>query len=303
MRAGIALSVLFHAALVALAAVSLPESLRPKLEQEPFVPFEVIRDAELADTTNVTAEKKADKPDKKPEPPKQEPKPEPKPEPPIPAEDKPEPKPQPKVAQADEPPPAPPAPDLTPEPEKKPEKKPEPKPEAKPEPPKLAPKPVVKPKPKQDELDFAALAGVIDKAKKDRPEAASPRETPKETPASGSEDRAAVGTGDRITASDVAKMKAAMRQCWSPPVGAPSPEKLIVRVAFSLNRDGTLNGQPKIMNQMQIQLSGNGYWNVAAQNALRAVLQCQPYAFLPAERYSAWKDWELTFDPREMAGL
>ena len=39
----------------------------------------------------------------------------------------------------------------------------------------------------------------------------------------------------------------------------------------------------------------------APESALRAVRQCAPYN-LPAEKYDAWKQVKVTFDPREMGG-
>ena len=36
--------------------------------------------------------------------------------------------------------------------------------------------------------------------------------------------------------------------------------------------------------------------------AIRTLKECQPYAFLPAEKYRDWKVLDLTFSPRDMAG-
>ncbi len=273
MRFGVVASVLLHLAAVGLAFVSLPESWRSKVVSEPVIPIELIREAELAEKTSVPAASPKPKPEEeKPEPPKEEPKEEPKPEPP-----KPEPEPP------------------KPEPEPVPEKKPEPPKE---EPKKEEPKP--KPKPKTDELDFDRLAAVVDKAKK---EEARP-ETPSETTLQADKAREAVGAGDRLTASDISKMKAAVGRCWSVTAlaGAPDANKLVVQLEFELNRDGTLTGPPRVANAMQINMSGNRFWKVAEQTAIRAVQSCQPYDFLSPDRYDTWRAMELYFDPSEMAG-
>lgn len=281
MRFGVIASVLLHLAAIGLAFISLPESWRSKVVSEPVVPIELIREAELAEKTSVPAAAPKPKPEeeKKPEPPA--PKEEPKPEPP-----KPQPKAEPEPAKLAEAPKA----------------KPEPVPEKKPEPPKEKPKeqPKPKPKPKTDELDFDRLAAVVDKAKK---EEAKP-EAPSETTLEAEKARAAVGAGDRLTASDISKMKAAVGRCWSVSAlaGAPDANKLVVQLEFELNRDGTLVGAPRVANSMQINLSGNRFWKVAEQTAIRAVVSCQPYDFLSPDRYNTWREMELVFDPSEMAG-
>jgi hypothetical protein len=100
-------------------------------------------------------------------------------------------------------------------------------------------------------------------------------------------------------------MRAAVGRCWQTQalIGAPEPEKLLVQLEVELNRDGTLRGQPRVANGLQISLSGNQFWKVAEQVAIRAVVSCQPYDFLAADRYDSWKDMQLNFDPREMAGF
>ncbi|MEM9263008.1 MAG: hypothetical protein AAGA22_05465, partial [Pseudomonadota bacterium] len=119
------------------------------------------------------------------------------------------------------------------------------------------------------------------------------------------EERAAVGDGATLSASDITKLRSAVSRCWnaSAIVGAPQPEKLKVRLEVRLNRDGTLVRSPKVLNATQINLSGNRFWKVAEQNAIRAVSQCQPYDFLKQDRYDDWKEIEFVFDPTQMAGF
>jgi len=115
----------------------------------------------------------------------------------------------------------------------------------------------------------------------------------------------AIGAGDRLAASEIDKMRAAVSRCWnaSAIIGAPEPEKLIVELDIDLNRDGTLTGAPRVVNALQINLSGNRFWKVAEQNAVRAVQACQPYDFFDPSRYNEWKAFTLNFDPSIMAGF
>src|SRR5690606_33514516 len=159
---------------------------------------------------------------------------------------------------------------------------PAPKPEPKAEEPKpelLKPKPQEKPKPKpkQEDLDLDALSALVDKSRK--AEAAS--EADSDAAIEADRARPAIGAGDRLAASEIDKMRAAVSRCWnaSAIIGAPEPEKLIVELDIDLNRDGTLTGAPRVVNALQINLSGNRFWKVAEQNAVRAVQACQPYDF------------------------
>jgi hypothetical protein len=38
------------------------------------------------------------------------------------------------------------------------------------------------------------------------------------------------------------------------------------------------------------------------QTAIRALKECQPFGFLPADKYREWKVLDLSFTPRDMAG-
>jgi len=280
MRFGVIASILFHLAIVGAAFVTPPFRKFPDVTPEPYIPLELIREAELALKTSVPAAR--------PEPVEEEiiepdlPEPEIEEEPPAPVEER--------VAEALPEPEPEPAPAVTePEP-KEPEVKPEPKPEP--------------PKPEQTaELDLDALSQLIDKEKQNE-RAEQPREAPSQTTETADRARAAVGAGDRLTASDKAKMKAAVERCWNAGsiIGAPEPEKLRVEILIELNRDGTLAFQPKVQNALQINLSGNRFWKVAEQNALRAVVSCAPYDFFPQERYQDWQSFLLNFDPSQMVG-
>ncbi len=274
MRFGVAASVLFHACAFGLAFVSLPEFLRTKVIETEVIPIELIAEAELAERTSVPAASPKPKPkvEKPPDPPKPE-KAEPKPAPKVEPEPEPEPLPEPEI------------------------KKPEPKQE----PVKPKPKPVEKPKPKPADLDLDALSALIDKSRKDP--AAS--EVDSETDLEAETARSAIGAGDRLTATEIDKMRAAVSRCWnaSAIIGAPEPEKLVVEIDLDLNRDGSLNGQPRVVNALEISLSGNRFWKVAEQNAVRAVSLCAPYDFFEPARYQEWKAFTLNFDPSQMAGF
>jgi colicin import membrane protein len=108
------------------------------------------------------------------------------------------------------------------------------------------------------------------------------------------------GTAPQLSQSELARMLAQLRQqltaCWNPPVGVQEARQLVVTVKFSLNRDGSLSGQPEVTNR-----SDHPMFQVAKETALRAVRSCQPFR-LPAAKYDAWQEVEVNFNPAEMFG-
>lgn len=278
MRFGVVASILFHLAIIGAAFLSPLANWRPDVQSEPYIPLELIAEAELDLTTSVPAARP------EPEPVEEEPEPD-LPEPVI--EEEPEPQP------------------VEPEPEPEPEPV-EPEPEPEPEPVEEEPEPEETPppqEPKRDELDLDALSKLVD-LEKENERSETPVETPSETAEVADTPRAAIGAGDRLTASDEAKMRAAVERCWNAGaiIGAPNPENLVVTLDIDLNRDGTLSGAPRVANALQINLSGNRFWKVAEQTAVRAVVSCAPYDFLPPDRYDTWKEFTLNFDPSVMVG-
>lgn len=299
MRFAIVISVMLHVVAVGVWYV-LPDSWKPVAQSEPIIPIEIISEAELSDMLSVVETRI----DAEPEP-EQQPAPEEieeiEPEPVVQPE-QPVVEPEPIVEQAPDPLPEEQEPEEIPEPEEKKEepKKEEPK---KREPPKVTPP--KKEEPKEPELDFDALRSGLEDLDREKTEA--PREAAEQTGQAQQDDRNRnqVGAGDRLTASEEAKMRAHMAQCWSRQafIGAPEPEKLLVTVRFELNRDGSLRSAPKVINSLQINTSGNAFWKVAERAALNAVIECAPYDFLSQERLNSGVPYEMTFNPAQMVGL
>jgi colicin import membrane protein len=185
-----------------------------------------------------------------------------------------------------------------PEPEKKPDpiaeklkQKDEPKPSDKPPEKKveLPPKrPPQKPKPKFDANKIAAL---LDKREVTREAATGDMLNDK--PSLG----AAKGEAAQLSQSEIDALRARLRQCWSPPVGAADAARMVVIYRVLFRRDGSLAASPTL-----VQAPAAAQGPVLAESARRALLQCQPYTMLKPEHYDQWKDMQITFDPRDMFG-
>jgi colicin import membrane protein len=188
------------------------------------------------------------------------------------------------TAKAEAPPPAP-APAIDPIAEKI--QKEDQKQEAKAPPDKLPPKKPEKPQPKFDADKIAAL---LDKRQNTREAAAG--EMP-QNPSLG----ASHGSDSKLSQSEIDAMRARLRQCWNPPVGAADAPKLFVVFRILLKKDGAISRDPTL-----VEGTASQFGPALAESAKRALLQCQPYTMLKPEHYDLWKDMEITFDPREMFG-
>jgi colicin import membrane protein len=154
----------------------------------------------------------------------------------------------------------------------------------------LPPKKPPPPKP-QPKFDASKIAALLDKREVTRE--ASAGATLSNTPSLG----AAKGEAAQLSQSEIDALRARLRQCWSPPVGAADAARMVVIYRVLFRRDGTIEGAPAL-----VQAPAVAQGPVLAESARRALLQCQPYTMLKPEHYDQWKDMQITFDPREMFG-
>jgi len=309
MRRSLTISLLAHAAILASAFIVLPNPKEFKVEDQESIPIDIITTEDLSkrQATVKTPEKPVEKaapkpvdvvkpvqpaPEVAPEvktaakeasaPP--EPKPEPKKEEPKKEEPKPDPKPEQLaelIKKVDEP-----------EPEKKKEepKKAEVKPEKKPveKPPEKKPEKKLKPKKDFNPDDIAAFLNKTD----DKRTAPQKPQDEAGTPKQGEFNLSGKDNGVAATIADAIKQRLA--KCWNIPPGAREAE-INVKVRFQLNPDGTVSGLPQVQNS-----SSDPLFTTTAQSAVSAVMDCQPYDFLPQDKYDLWQDNGVNFNPNLM---
>lgn len=161
------------------------------------------------------------------------------------------------------------------------------------EPPKfeIAPdaKPVPKEKPKPEEkFDINKIASLVNKL-------------PPKNAKTGARTIQGVGAQTGMTADLASILQSEIYRCWSPPVGSPHPERLIVRYELFLNRDGSVAQPPQLTAESASAAASDPYMAAAAGAARRAIYTCAPYR-LPPDRYPQWRNVIFTFDPRALAG-
>lgn len=295
MRQGMVASCVFHAVVILLAMFGLPHIMPDPPQVEDAVIVEL---APIAEKTNAPpkqqAQPKAE--DKPAEPEKQEapPVPEPKPEPPQP---KPEPPPPP-------PPPAPPPPPTPTPPPPKPEPpkpEPAPAPAPKPEPPKPPPPP--KPEPpkeqpkKKDDFD-AMMNSALNTLAKPKPQTSSPAPAPQpqNTPAASkvTSNSSNWDPTQPISASEKDFIASHYNRCWDFDAGAKGASSMIINMRVKLNADGSVMSAEIDKNARYFSESA---YQAAADRARRDILNCDKLQ-IPAGKYDSWKEFNLTFDPR-----
>ena len=230
--------------------------------------------------------------------------PEPAPEPePAPPEPQPAPAPQPKPAPP-KPAPAKPAPaKLAPaKPQPKPQPQPKPAPKAAPAKP-TKPAPAAPAKPTRAAPAAPARIAAAGKSAATRPAAAAPAKARGPVKPSGRLEGLALGAtalpspsksnaqpaatvGPQIRSALQAEVIRQIKPHWTPPSGADS-EKLRTRVVVSLNRDGSVQGEPRV-TQTGVTDSNRVQAALHRERAIRAVKLAAPFK-LPAQYYDGWK--------------
>lgn len=164
-------------------------------------------------------------------------------------------------------------------------------------PPAPTPAPAPPRREQSDEFDLASIARMVDKQR-----------TPGQRRQDGeraerNQQGVGLGTDERVTleARAAALVQAHFRRCWRMPSDLPDPERLIVVVEFDVNRNGTLNGQPRVVSPRNYTFDPP--MRTAVDAALRAVRQCDPYPFpddpVVGDYFEIWRTNEYRFGLRQ----
>jgi hypothetical protein len=105
-----------------------------------------------------------------------------------------------------------------------------------------------------------------------------------------------VAADESLTLGEEEALRAQLRQCWNVPPGALDAGNLRVMVRVAVNPDRTVAAAEIIDASGRM---GDPFYRSIADAARRALFLCSPLA-LPPDRYSAWAEMTIAFDPREM---
>jgi hypothetical protein len=97
-----------------------------------------------------------------------------------------------------------------------------------------------------------------------------------------------------LSQAELDAMRARLASLWKLD-SVENPEELFVTIRMRLNPDRRLSGAPQVVSK-----GSSPRYQAAADAAVRAVLQAQPYAMLKDESYEQWKFMDIDFDPKQM---
>jgi hypothetical protein len=100
----------------------------------------------------------------------------------------------------------------------------------------------------------------------------------------------------KLTPDEIGALHTQLMKCWHAPVGMTSG-KLRAQIRIALTPAGALARDPLLLRA-----SASAQGPQLVQAATRALLECQPFTFLPPERYQNWKLLDLTFGPQGLFG-
>jgi colicin import membrane protein len=103
------------------------------------------------------------------------------------------------------------------------------------------------------------------------------------------------GTAATLSQSELDAMRARLASLWNVQPGVEHPEELYVTVRIRLTPDRRLAAPPQVVST-----GSSPRYQAAADAAVRAVLQGQPYMMLRDETYEQWKYMDIDFDPKQM---
>ena len=109
--------------------------------------------------------------------------------------------------------------------------------------------------------------------------------------------RAPAQTG--LSASEADRLRLAIQQCWNIGTLSTEAQQVTVTVGFSMTPSATIEqGSVYIVDSSA---GSDGAITQAFQAARRAIIRCDRDGYgLPPEKYEAWRDVEITFNPEGM---
>jgi outer membrane biosynthesis protein TonB len=186
--------------------------------------------------------------------------------------------------------------------EKKEEKKKEEKPkEDKPKPKKTEPDKKAPPKKKAaTKNDMDALLKSLEKESEGKEDQARKRAVTEKSDAI--EDAIGKFNEDKpLSLSERDSIKQQIQDKWNVPIGVQSASDILVTVYISLKTDGSVQ-QVKLL-EVSCPIGFDVVCKAAGDSAVRAIWQASPLHNLSPARYDIWKEFNISFDPKDALGM
>jgi hypothetical protein len=100
-----------------------------------------------------------------------------------------------------------------------------------------------------------------------------------------------------VASSPIAEFRRHIKTCSTLPKEVGPSDKVAIKLRVMMRPDGRLAADPQL-----IEGTASVKGALLMQNAISALQSCQPYAMLPADKYSEWKVLDLSFTPQDFGG-
>lgn len=100
----------------------------------------------------------------------------------------------------------------------------------------------------------------------------------------------------KLSQSEMDALRGAIEKNWSVVSGMADAEDIRVQVKMRIDKSGEIIGDPEVTATGGSASSRD----VLASSARRAVLRTAPFTFLPKDKYDAWSEVIVNFDPSEL---
>lgn len=123
----------------------------------------------------------------------------------------------------------------------------------------------------------------------------------KSTGAKRSTETAALGTkkttgGSKLSQSEMDALRGQIENNWSVIAGIEGADGVVIRVTMKLDETGDIIGDPEV--------TASGGSETARRtleaSAMRAIMKSRPFKNLPRDKYDAWSEVVVNFDPSEL---
>jgi hypothetical protein len=99
----------------------------------------------------------------------------------------------------------------------------------------------------------------------------------------------------KIERSSVDAFRDRIKSCAMLPAGVSPTDRVSLVVRIALKRDGTLAGQPAL-----IEASASPKGPAVLQSLFAGLAKCQPFNMLPADKYQEWRTLDIRFTPQDL---
>lgn len=102
--------------------------------------------------------------------------------------------------------------------------------------------------------------------------------------------------GSSLSQSEMDALKGQIQNNWSVIAGVDGGKGMVITVVIKLDQSGAIIGRPEVTST-----GGNeSARRMLEGSAIRAVMRSSPFKNLPADKYDAWNEVVVNFDPSEL---